>query len=139
MGFNLGFKGLMLIHYCWCLHFSVMRKKYAEMESGCLLRKEPQRSDPDIPPIHVVGEQWTNGSCHSGCTWTELCSICERHSAQLCGEAEDMAYIHEKGLNIPRICKRKDTVSSNSCTDYGPVTESQHECYICCKHLHSAR
>lgn len=129
----------MLIRYWWCLHFSVMRKKYAEMETGCLLRKEPQRLDADIPPIHVVGGQWTNGSCHSGCTWRKLSNICERHSAQLHGEAEDTAYVHEKVVNIPSICNRKDTISSDSCINYGPVTESQHECYVSCKHLPSVR
>jgi len=129
----------MLIRYCWCLHFSVMRKKYTEMETECLLQKEPQRLDPDIPPIHVVEEQWTNESCHSGCTWRKLCSICERHSAQLHGEAEDVAYVHEKVLNIPSTCERKDTISSDSCINYGPVTESQHDCYVCCTHSHSLR
>jgi hypothetical protein len=116
-----------------------MRKKYAETETGCLLRKEPQRSDPDIPPIHVVGEEWTNGSCHSGCSWRKLCSVCERHGALLNEEAEDMAYIHEKDLNIPRICKGKNTVFSDSCINYGSVTESHYERYVCCKHSHSLR
>jgi hypothetical protein len=116
-----------------------MRKKYAEMETGCFLRKEPQKSEPDIPPIHVAGEQWTNGSCDSGLTWRKLCSICERHRAQLRGEADDAAYVHDKDLNVPAICNRKVTVSFDSSVDYGPVTESQHECYICCKHSHSFR
>ena len=129
----------MLTCCCWCLYFSVMRKKYADMETGCLLRKEPRRSDPDIPPVHVVGEQWTNESCHNDWTWRQLCSICGSHSVQPCGEAEDFAYVHEKHLNIPRICGRKYTVPSNSCINYGPFTESQHECYVCCKHTHSLR
>jgi hypothetical protein len=50
-----------------------------------------------------------------------------------------MAYVHEKDLNVPSICKRKDTISSNICINYGPVTESQCECYFFCKHLHSLR
>jgi hypothetical protein len=116
-----------------------MRKKYAEMETGCLLLKEPQKSDPDIPPVHVVGEQWTNGSCHGGLTWRKLCSICERHSAQLRGEADDTAYVRDEDRNVPGICKGKDTVSFDSCVDYGPVTELQHGCYVCCKHSHSFR
>lgn len=118
---------------------AVMKKKYSELETECLLWKQPHRSEPDIPPVHVVGEQWTNGSCHSGWMWSKLCSICERHSAQLHGEAEDIACVHENALNIPRIYKRKDTVSSYSCINNGPFTESQHECCVCCEHSHSLR
>lgn len=128
----------MPICYCWCLCFSVMKNKYAEVETGCLLWKESHRSEPHIPEVHVVGEEWTNGSCHSGWSWRKLCSICERHITQLHGEAEDIAYVQEKGLNTRRICKKKNNVSFDN-MNYGPFTESQHECYVCCKHSHSVR
>ncbi|XP_069692379.1 thioredoxin domain-containing protein 11 [Periplaneta americana] len=106
-----------------------LKKKYSELEAECLLWKEQRRSDQDIPPIQVVGSQWTNGSCCNGRTRKKLCSICERHSAELHDKLDDTAH-----LNVPRKCKKNDVISPSSHLKYGPFTESHHEYYVCCKH-----
>jgi hypothetical protein len=116
-----------------------MKKKYSEIESECVFWKEHSRSEQDINSVHIVGEQWTNGSCHSGQVRRKLCSICERHSAQVHGESEDNAQVDENHLNIARKCKKEDTVASSSHMNYGPFTKLQHEYYVCCKHSHSVR
>ncbi|KAJ4443908.1 hypothetical protein ANN_05695 [Periplaneta americana] len=106
-----------------------LKKKYSELEAECLLWKEQRRSDQDIPPIQVVGSQWTNGSCCNGRTRKKLCSICERHGAELHDKLDDTAH-----LNVPRKCKKNDVISPSSHLKYGPFTESHHEYYVCCKH-----
>lgn len=115
-----------------------MKKKYSEIETECLFWKDHRRSEEDALPVHVVGEQWRNGSYHSGQTRRKLYRICERHNAQLQGDVDDDdAHLHENDLNMPRKCKKEEIASCSSHLDYGPFTESQHKYYICCKHSNS--
>lgn len=113
-----------------------MKKKYSEIEAECVFWKEHNRSEQDIHPIHLDGELWMNESCHSRHVWRKLCSVCERHSAQLCGEPEGDARMDENDSNK---CKKEEIVSSSSHMDFGPFTKLQHEYYVCSKHSHSVR
>ncbi|XP_021942555.1 thioredoxin domain-containing protein 11 isoform X2 [Zootermopsis nevadensis] len=111
-----------------------MKKKYSEIEAECVFWKEHNRSEQDIHPIHLDGELWMNESCHSRHVRRKLCSACERHSAQLCGEPEGDARMDENDSNK---CKKEEIVSSSNHMDFGPFTKLQHEYYVCSKHSHS--